>query len=126
MTVLSESLPPLRYTTTRLRDGTPCANAMSHSICGAANPNVNAVTPPLTNCRREKFMTDPVRLLARWPVGLLACWPVGLIKLVLARSHDQVRESGNALLELRIGAGPRRGSQVLGQRRRLARRVSHR
>src|SRR6186997_2939116 len=111
MTVLSESLPPLRYTTTRLRDGTPCANAMSHSICGAANPNVNAVTPPLTNCRREKFMIVPD--------CLLACLPVGLsIELVLARSHDQVRESGNALLELRIGAGPRRRSQVLGQRRR--------
>jgi hypothetical protein len=39
-----------------LREGTPCANAMSQSICGAAKPKVNAVTPPLTNCRLEKFM----------------------------------------------------------------------
>ena len=57
ITVLSESLPPERYTTTRLRDGTPWAKAMSHNTCGAAKPKVKAVTPPLTNCRLEKFMT---------------------------------------------------------------------
>jgi hypothetical protein len=29
---------------------------VAHSTCGAANPKVNAVTPPRTKVRRDRFM----------------------------------------------------------------------
>src|SRR5688572_8457702 len=72
---------------------------MSHSACGAAKPNVNAVTPPLTNCRRVKCIAASV-------------------ELILTGTDDQARESGNLLLQLRVAAGPRRaGAQVVAHRR---------
>ena len=49
--LLSASLPPLRYSTTRLRRLCPCAAARSERNAGAANPTVKAATPPRTNSR---------------------------------------------------------------------------
>ena len=49
--MLSPSLPPLRYSTTRLRRERPCALAMSVRNDGAAKPSVNADTPPRTKSR---------------------------------------------------------------------------
>ena len=52
----SESFPPARYSTTRLRECAPCARARSQRNSGAAKVTVNAATPPLTNCRRVTLM----------------------------------------------------------------------
>jgi hypothetical protein len=51
MSVLSPSLPPLKYSTTRLRRERPWARAMSVRNEGAAKPTVNAATPPRTKSR---------------------------------------------------------------------------
>src|SRR5579859_6468837 len=87
ITVLSASLPPLRYSTTRLRRELPCASARSDRNRGAVKPTVKAVTPPRTNARLVIVM----RLLHQ---------------LVLARSDDQMDEPGGLGHELRVGAGP--------------------
>src|SRR5687767_9256845 len=85
-------------------------------ICGAAKPNVNAVTPPLTNCRRENFMA--------W--SALSTPSAALIELVFAGADDQPRQPGNLLLQLRIAAGPGRGAEVIGHRRLRATVEAHR
>src|SRR5438045_7199924 len=86
--MLSASLPPLRYSTTRLRRVLPCARAMSVRKAGAAKVTVKAATPPRTNSRLVMGMIDVLH------------------ELVVAGSDDQVREARGLDEELRIRAGP--------------------
>src|SRR5215217_4386159 len=100
MTVLSASLPPLKYSTTRLRRDCPCAMARSERKRGAANPTVNAETPPRTKSRL--VMDMPRRLLNQ---------------LILARPQDQVDHARPFDQELTVRTRPgAAGAQVIEQR----------
>src|SRR5436190_3925816 len=97
--MLSASLPPLRYRTTRLRRALPCASARSERNAGAAKLKVNAETPPRMNSRRVNGMA-----------GLLN-------ELVFAGPGDEVRDARGLGRELRIRSGPRpAGARVIDQR----------
>src|SRR4051812_19979958 len=88
--MLSASLPPERYKTTRFRLFAPCARARSQRKSGAAKVTVNAAAPLVTNCRLVIFMT-------------------GSHELVLGRPRDQVNERGRLCQQLRVASGPRAG-----------------
>src|SRR5262252_7051241 len=99
--MLSASLPPPRYRTTKLRVCVPCARARSDRNSGAANVTVNAATPPFTNCRLVIFITSA--------------------ELIFRRAGQQVGQPGRLRLQLRVAAGPRSGrAQVIRQFRRNA------
>src|SRR6266536_4116747 len=93
--MLSESLPPLRYSTTRLRPVADCARARSLRKSGAAKVTVNAATPPCTNCRRVIFICD-------------------LLQLIFRRSDDEVHEARHFVTKLCIVARPRSGRAQVG------------
>src|SRR4029453_7973892 len=96
--MLSPSLPPLRYKTTRLRRAVPWARARSERKAGAAKLKVNAETPPRMNSRRVNAMTL-------------------LNQLIFAGPDDQVRDAGGLGRELRVGTGPRgAGARVVDER----------
>src|SRR5215210_6769727 len=88
MSVLSASLPPLRYSTTKFRRPRPCARARSDRNAGAAKLTVKAATPPRTNSRLVIAMGNVLH------------------ELVIARSDNQVRETCGLDQQLRIGPGP--------------------
>src|SRR5215218_5652955 len=99
MSVLSASLPPLRYRTTRLRRARPCARARSDRNAGAAKLTVKAATPPRTNSRLVIAMGN------------------ALHQLVIARSDNQVSETRGLDQQLRIGPGPcTAGTRIVRER----------
>src|SRR6185295_8383705 len=77
---------------TRLRDCAPWASAKSLRNAGAANPNVNAETPPRMNSRRETAMCV---LRSR------------LDELILGGADNQPRQTVAFRLQLRIRSRPR-------------------
>src|SRR5215204_5359771 len=99
MTVFSASLPPERYSTTRLRDRAPWARAMSARNDGAVKLTVNAATPPRMKSRREMAITFPLH------------------QLIFGRPDDESGQAGGFDGQLRIRSGPcTAGVQVLEQR----------
>src|SRR5688572_17786342 len=97
--MLRASLPPLRYSTTRLRRVLPCARARSDKNAGAARPTVKAATPLWMNCRRVARMATVLH------------------ELVRAGPDDQVHEAGGLVGELRVRARPcASGTDVVEQR----------
>src|SRR5438132_13952799 len=114
--MLSASLPPLRYRTTRLRVCDPCARARSHRNSGAEKVTVNAATPPLTNWRLviSTLIPNPQSAI-RNPQSN---------ELILRRSGDEMYEPRCLRLNLRVVPRPCTGRlqicQQLGHHVRIA------
>src|SRR6266545_4166984 len=124
--MLSASLPPLRYRTTRLRRDEPCARARSERNAGAAKLKVNAATPPRMNSRRATpggFAppAPPTRSLAgsQHPAWLTRCARSFFIshQLVFTGSDNEVRQPRGFRRELGVRPRPRpAGARVVDQR----------
>src|SRR3954471_13901237 len=94
--MLSASLPPERYKTTRFMLCAPCARARSHRKSGAAKVTVNAAAPLVTNCRLVTFMR-------------------GSHELIFGQPGDQVDERGRLRQQLRVAPRPRAGGSQIAR-----------
>src|SRR5262245_35688138 len=99
MTVLSASLPPLKYRMTRFRRLAPCARARSEMKAGAAHVIVNAETPPRMKSLRVVFTGGSSR------------------ELVVGGPGKQMHGAAGLVGQLCIRTGPRAaGANVIDER----------